>query len=154
MSRVVGLPKLREAEVRFRVVGATVDAEVAKNLHKVEPKLAPIFSGEALTHMPKRKGYAALLAASIRLRTFVKAKFGMTVHVGATGRREGRDVPKLNLGILRHPTFGRRGPGNWVNQTKGVRRGFVNDGAEKGFDLVGDAVEDALRATGGRVVKR
>ena len=152
--RVTGQAQLRQLEVRFRVVGSGVDAAVAANLHKVEPKLAPIFSAEALTHMPKRKGYAAVLAASIRLTALVRARVGMTVRVWAQGRREGRDVPKLNRGILRHPTFGRRGQGDWHDQMKGVKRGFVTDGADKGFELVGDAVKDALQATGGKVVQR
>lgn len=150
--KATGAVGLRELELRFKTAGSTIDAEVAKELRtEVVPKLEPIFAGEALTHMPKRMGYAALLARSIELRTSVRAKVGMTVHVGAKGKKEGRDVPALNRGVLRHPLFGNRS--HWYAQRRGVRKGFVDDGGDKAFELVGDAVRDALHRVGRKVVQ-
>lgn len=149
---VLGRAQLRELELRFKTAGSTVDAEVAKDLRvKVVPALTPIFRGEALTHMPKRMGYAALLASSTEAVATVRAKVGMTVRVFAKGKKEGRDVPTLNRGLLRHPLFGNRR--FWYGQRSGVRKGFVDDGGDKAFDLVGDTVRDALHRVGRKVVE-
>lgn len=60
--------------------------------------------------MPKRGGYADVLAASMRVRKSVRlsgstARVEVIVH--ADGARERRDLPRLNQGRLRHPVWGR-----------------------------------------------
>src|SRR5574338_14309 len=148
--RVTGGRSLQELEFNFRTAGSRADAEVAENLEKLRPKIPPVFREQAITHLPKREGYAATFAEAMEVRSHVRASYGMTLTVYSRGKRERRDIVRLNrYGILRHPVFGRirqtkKGPipNPWVAQTRGVRKGFVDEAADKTFDMVGDAVKE------------
>ena len=78
-------------------------------------------------------------AVKVSVRTGVAN--ALTARVYARGRKELRDVARINAGILRHPTFGRRGLGQWHDQR--VRRGFVDRPVDKLADRILDESADA-----------
>lgn len=149
---VRGQAHLREVSARLRVAPAELSREVAKELRKTVPKIEKQMQGEALTHMPKRGHFAVTLANAVEVRAEVRTGHGMTVFVFAKGKRQRRDVPSLNKGVLRHPVFGNRS--RWVVQTKGVKKGFVDDGARKSQPVVTRAVKTARDKVAKEIVRR
>lgn len=131
MSRVTGLAQLRQLEVRLLKAGPELDLNVAEELKKMPPVIAGEIRKQAFTHMPTRHGYGRILSKALDFHAKIFVGKGMTMTVWANGRPRRRDVPRLNQGILRHPTFGRRGKGDWHDQTRGVKRGFVTDGVRR-----------------------
>lgn len=60
--------------------------------------------------MPSRGGYAGVLGRAFRVRISVRASSSdarVTAIGYADGRKERRDLPRLESGVLRHPVFGR-----------------------------------------------
>ena len=62
--------------------------------------------------------------------------------VGGSPSRRGRNIPRLNRGILAHPVFGNRD--HWEYQSDGVTRGFFDRPVEAGRPVVRRQIEDAL----------
>ncbi|MGN9802068.1 hypothetical protein [Micromonospora sp. L32] len=101
---------------------------MAAGLRLAAAPLKPAVLAEVPRTMPS--GYAPVLSRSLQFRTTVRAFKHVaraTWRVYGDGRRERRDVPALNRGVLKHPTFGRRN--QWVAQS--VRRGFVDRPADR-----------------------
>jgi hypothetical protein len=95
----------------------------------------------AIAKLPKRNGYAPLLAKSVKVdvRTTGGKIIRSNVQVTASGKRENRDLPSLNRGILRAPLFGNRR--HWHAQR--VAHGLIDEP----FDLARDrAVANAQDA--------
>lgn len=98
----------------------------------------------AIAKLPKRNGYAVLLAKSVKVDsrvtggTVVRAN----VKVTASGKKENRDLPSLNKGILRAPLFGNRR--HWHVQR--VPRGVVDEPIDQARDRVVDNAEKAADA--------
>jgi hypothetical protein len=117
----------REAR-RFqrRVSQATRDA--------VQSSYRPVLVGMTPQFVPNR--YAAALGPDLRVATTVSLTAGrVTARVSAPGAgKVGRDVRKLEAGVLAHPLFGNRGfyksradgklKSAWFRQR--VRRGFAS----------------------------
>lgn len=97
-----------------RVSQATKDA--------VQRSYRPVLVGMTPTFMPNR--YAAVLSPDLRVATTVSLAAGrVTARVTApTGGKSGREVTRLEAGVLSHPLFGNRGW--WYRQR--VRRGFAS----------------------------
>lgn len=97
-----------------RVSEATKDA--------VQNSYRPVLVGMTPQFVPDR--YAAVLGPSLKVATSVSTAAGrVTVRVsGQTGGKTGRDVRRLESGVLSHPLFGNRGW--WYRQR--VRRGFAS----------------------------
>lgn len=138
-----------QAELRHVQTVLTVDApaQLRKDLLTgTREALAPLkkdIPAEALAKMPKRGGYAPLLARAVKVVTRVSGTSSVraTVRVSAAGKREGRDVSALNLGMLRHPLFGNRR--HWYGQR--VLRGFVDEPVDRARDRVVDSARDAAQ---------
>ena len=98
--------------------------EMGRQLRAATRPLAKEIRAEVPKAMPS--GYAPVLSKSLRFRQAVKETqqtARVTYRVYGDGRRERRDVVRLNAGVLRHPVFGRRRD-SWVDQR--VRKGFVD----------------------------
>lgn len=108
---------LREAaRLQRRVSTATKRA--------VDRVYRPVLVGMVPAFMPS--GYAPELAADLKVSTSVRfagANPGVTAAVSApTGGKHGREVTRLEGGLLSHPLFGNRK--HWYRQR--VRRGFAS----------------------------
>lgn len=95
----------------------------------------------AASRLPHAGGYAAVLAKATKVEIRITSAGSVkgSIKVSAAGKKEGRDVPAVNRGILRHPVFGDRS--HWVRQA--VKPRFVDDPVEKAADRVAEAVRDA-----------
>ena len=98
----------------------------------------------AVAKLPKRNGYAALLAKSVKVESRVTG--GKTVRanikVTASGKKENRDLPSLNRGILRAPLFGNRR--HWHVQR--VAKGLVDEPIDLARDRVVENAQEAADA--------
>jgi len=111
--RVCAAQLRREADgLQRRIVDGANDA--------VSP-LARVIAVNTPAYLPI--GYATVMAKSIRVQTSTSlvTNPGVRARVFAVGRREGRDVTRIDAGILRHPLYGNRL--HWYAQK--VTRGFV-----------------------------
>ena len=138
--------ELRYQASKFRKAAARDLTRVLKRAQRnaVKPLQAEI-KAEALASLPKRGGYNAVMAKAVK----VSATGGtpgkpLIVRIYARGKAEERDVVKVNDGILRHPTFGRRGTGQW--RTTRVRPGFVDRPVNKLADQVLKNADDEVKA--------
>lgn len=141
----------------------TMNKDLAAKLRdRIRPALAPLKSDVPATagrYMPHRGGYAALLSRSTKVEVRVFGNVKATVRVSASGKRENRDVGRLNRGELRHPLFGRR---SYVDRagvkrsgwfTTGVRRGYVDDPLRRATRRVDKAVNEACDAEQDRLLR-
>lgn len=114
--------------------------QMARGLQRAAVPLKPAVQRKAAELLPS--GYGPLMSKSLRVRTQVRERRGaasVTIRVFGAGKRENRDVVRVNKGVLRHPIpAGRRHP--WVNQP--VRRGFV----DRPVDGLGPDVAREMRA--------
>ncbi|MEV4271929.1 hypothetical protein [Micromonospora aurantiaca (nom. illeg.)] len=142
--RVTGSAQLHTVRQALRDVGDRgLGGQLRRGLKAAGDKLAPAVRAEVPRAMPS--GYAPTLSRSLRFRTVTRETrhtAWVTVRVYGDGRKEKRDVPRLNAGVLRHPVFGRSRPlknharykatsqlNPWVAQT--VRKGFVDRPADR-----------------------
>ncbi|MGW3808856.1 hypothetical protein [Micromonospora sp. NPDC005113] len=135
--RVTGSPQLHTLRQALRETGNKgLGKELGRGLRRAGAKFAPTVQAEAVKAMPS--GYGPTLSRSMRFRTTVREGHStawVLYRVYGDGRREKRDVPALNRGVLRHPTYGRRG--HWVSQK--VRAGFVDRPVDR---LSGDVARE------------
>jgi hypothetical protein len=148
-SRVTGRSQLREIEARLYAAPGELDKAVARRLRTVPPKVEKLVRAAVLERMPHRGGYAATLERSLRFRSSVQVRRGLTMTVWGEGKRQRRDLPERNTGLLRHPVFGRarmtrHGLKDNPWKVQRVRRGAVSDPFDEGARLAAAAVESAL----------
>lgn len=126
----VGTADLTSVRRALKQVGDVgLGKQLARGLSRAARPLGPAIRAEVPRAMPS--GYAPVLSKSLRFRTAVnstKQTARLVFRVYGDGRREKRDVPTLNRGVLRHPVYGKRGAG-WVAQR--VRSGFVDRPADR-----------------------
>lgn len=137
------------------ISAAGMGKDLGKGLRKAAKPLRPAIQTQAAARLPKRGGYAAGMSKSVRARTTVRedrlsALISVTIY--SAGRKERRDIVKVDAGTLRHPVFGRsrrlrrgvragtRIPNPWA--VTSVPVGFVSDP----IDEVGPRVVKAGRA--------
>lgn len=144
---VTGIPELREVARRLKeTADKKLRKELVKGLNKATKPLRVDIAESTPRYVPNR--YAKPLSRSIKVRAALRGGAGAGAHVRITvkakGKKEERDIRRINQGELRHPVFGRSRPGPrkgerkanpWVTQQ--VRRGLV---------------DDSVRRMGGRVV--
>lgn len=127
--RITGSAQLHQVMQRLKETGNEgLGKGMAAGLRLAAESLKPAVLAEVPRSMPGR--YAAVLSRSLQFRISVrdfKHVARATWRVYGDGRREKRDVPALNRGVLRHPLFGNRE--YWVDQR--VRRGFVDRPADR-----------------------
>lgn len=151
---IVGRAQLREVITKLEI---TSPAELEKNLLEGTRKavagsvIKKDVQGEAVAKLPKRHGYAAVLAKAVKVSSRVSGgrTIKAAIQVSATGRREGRDVASLNRGVLRHPLFGNRK--RWYPQL--VRRGLVDEPIDRARDRVVDNAQKAADAYADSIVR-
>lgn len=141
-SGVTGQAELRRVEARLLAVPKNLAREDAEALRKVAPDVARMIRAEIPSHVPRRMGYAEVLAGAMEFDARVKVGAGMTMTVWANGKRGHRDLASINRGVLRHPLFGNRN--HWYAQRRGVRKGLVKDGVVKAEPLIVKAIGRAV----------
>lgn len=124
-AQISGGADLTAVRRQLRLIGDKgLGRQLSQGLQRAAKPLAPAIRESATDLLPS--GYGPLLSKSMRFRTTVRERRGaarLTYRIFGVGKRENRDVPRINQGVLRHPVFGRRKK-PWVNQR--VRRGFVD----------------------------
>lgn len=125
--KAAGGRDLTSVRRHLRMVGdGELSRMMSRGFQRAAKPVKPAVQKSALRVLPKRGGYAELMSKSVRLRTQARERRGtasVTIRVLGQGKRENRDVARINAGTLRHPIpAGRRHA--WVNQK--VRRGFVD----------------------------
>ena len=141
MSRVTGQARLAQIEARLVSAGENLSRQDAEALKRVAPDIARAIRAEAGTHMPKTGGYAATLMRDLAFDAVITIGKGMNITIFAKGRHRRRDLPAKERGVLRHPLFGNRE--HWYANRRGVKRGFVADGARRSEPLVVKAIKRA-----------
>ncbi len=149
---IKGRVELREVITKLEV---TAPAELEKDLltgtRDAVKGIKADVQAEALAKLPKRHGYAALVSRAIKVSSRVTGgkKVVAAVQVTASGKRENRDLPSLNRGILRHPLFGRRS--HWYVQR--VPSGLVDEPIDRARDRVVDNAQQAADAYADSIVR-
>jgi hypothetical protein len=127
--RITGTSELARVQHRLKLVGDTgLGKQMGKQLRAAVAEFAPAARKEALAAMPS--GYGPTLSRSLNFRLRVRDTAytsDVRIRVTGKGRKELRDVPRLNRGRLRHPLFGNRN--RWYDQR--VRPGFVDRPADR-----------------------
>ena len=138
----------------LREAGETgLKRELDKALNDAAQPLAKTIGrvGHLQGFMPDR--YAGVLAPDLKV-TVRKRSTGTSPGVtlvasapliGGRPSRRGRNVPRLNRGVLAHPLFGDRE--HWYYQTDGVTRGFFDRPVEDARPQVRRQIEQALART-------
>ena len=136
---VTGGADLTQVRRNLRMLGDKgLSQQMSRGLQRAAKAVGPEVRAEVAKVMPS--GYAPVLSKSLRFRTSAAERGGsasVTIRVYGDGKKEKRDVVRLNRGELRHPVFGRSRPlknharhratamaNPWVSQK--VRPGFVD----------------------------
>lgn len=124
-----------------------VTTSIRRHLQAATRQVTGTIRANAFSILPKRGGLAAWVAAA-RIRSSVRTS-GRTTGVFLVGSRKSRrnksDLAAINRGRVRHPSWGRRGPGQWHNQS--VNPGwFTRPAADASFwrAAVEEAVDEAM----------
>lgn len=139
------------------------DKELRKNVYgafrKAAKPLAESVIREGAREMPKRGGLSAKVAGSKsgQSNSTTGRNPGVTLTFRGVKDVEGKnmDLKTLDVGIARHPTFGRRGLGQWkvTNVPKGAFTRPFEAGLEpvkrELFRVLEDAAADIARKTKG-----
>jgi hypothetical protein len=140
--KVTGLDELLTVRRKLKQVG---DAGLGKPMGKKLKQAAQPLQREirAVGGGVAPGGYAAVLPASLRFRQRLdvsRVTALLTIRVFGQGRRQRRDIPSVNAGVLRHKLFGN--PRYWFAQA--VRPGFVDRPFDANKQRVVDAVGEVL----------
>lgn len=115
------------AELRSFRDRKVVLKELRTGIRKPFPAVRRAIKDRARTTLPKRGGLNRW-AASTRVNLAVKASSraaSVTVKGGRNSLGGRSDINALDRGRVRHPSWGRRGPGQWHSQT--VAPGFFTE---------------------------
>lgn len=123
-----------------------------KRLREPLPDVQRAITASALDTLPARGGLAAWVAAE-RITASLRVS-GRTAKIKIAGARQSlrrqSDLRSINLGEVRHPSWGRRGEGQW--RTQGVTpeyftrpSGEVDQWRAAALDAVDDALEVIAR---------
>lgn len=153
-----GPTQLRDLSLRLREMGLEgkgLRRELFKAINQsVKPFALEINSAAYLMpYMPNR--YAAVLAGDLRVTATKRGGQRARVAITVKGRQHKRQVQRINAGILKHPTFAKRGTPrstwHWVTQTGGMRAGFFSDAAHRAAPGIRAEVQQAVDAVGKKI---
>jgi hypothetical protein len=99
--------------------------ELRRNIRRPVPVVRKAIRARALDTLPSRGGlnvWAASTRISVTIRVAGRAA-GVRLKGGRNSAGGRSDIKALDRGRVRHPSWGRRGAGQWFNQT--VPAGFV-----------------------------
>lgn len=146
---ITGGAQLRRLAMALRKAAAS---ELRKEMRAAQRKafagLRDAIATRAAASLPS--GYGPTMARSVRvtIRTYFSGPTAVRAVVYAKGRRQHRDVRRINAGALRHPVFGNRA----VWSSTRVRPGFASDAAKDLPDEVlaasAEAIERVLQRLG------
>lgn len=105
----------------------------------VKPLRAEVRASAAAT-LPKRGGYAGIMARQVRVSTNATRPGTLSVRIWARGKVEHRDVRTIDAGRLRHPVWGNRR--NW--STTNVVPGFASRAVDRVADRVLDEATEGI----------
>lgn len=111
-----GLLALRRDLKTIQAQGLGKDLQ--RGLSAAAKPLRPAIQAEAAATLPKGGGYNAVMSKSVRARNTVRSdrlSALITVTIYSAGKKERRDIVRVDAGVLRHPVYGRsrrlrRGP--------------------------------------------
>lgn len=157
-GRVTGQAELRHVQALIRTTPQRMIAQIAVALRPELRKVQPEVKAEAAGTLPKRGGYATIMAGSVGATTSVRVagdSVNARVRVSAKGKREERDVAAVNRGRLRHPTRGtvRRRRADWVWDTTRVPPGFVTRVISRTEDRAERVAKEARDDAADRIVR-
>src|SRR4051812_31960931 len=106
---------LREFERTGRIT-----KEIRKTLRKPVPEVRKKIKMRAVETLPAGGGLGKWVAASKITASITSRAFTVTVRLrggrsSATGKKS--DIDRIDAGTTRHPSWGRRGKGQWHTQT-------------------------------------
>lgn len=125
--RVSGGADLTSVRRNLRMLGdGDLSRQMSRGFQRAVKPVKPAVQKSAVKVLPSKGGYGELMSKSVRVRTSTRERRGsasVVIRVYGDGKKENRDVARINKGVLRHPIpAGRKHP--WVDQK--VRRGFVD----------------------------
>jgi hypothetical protein len=153
-----GPQQLRDLSLRLRAMGNEgkgLQRELYRAINEsVKPFSVEISSADYLMpYMPNR--YAEVLAGDLKVTATKRGGQRARVAITAKGRQHKRQVQRINAGILKHPTFAKRGTPrsswHWVTQTGGMRSGFFSDAAHRAAPGIRAEVQKAVDAVGKKI---
>lgn len=149
---IKGRAELREVITKLEVTApAQLEKDLLAGTRDAVKGIKPDVQASALAKLPKRHGYAVLVSRAIKVSSRVTGgkKILAVVSVTASGKRENRDLPLLDRGILRHPLFGNRR--HWYAQR--IMPGLVNDPIDRARDRVVENAQQAADAYADSIVR-
>jgi hypothetical protein len=138
--RVTGGDEFARLAARLK---ATNDRDVKKAVRSAINRTVTPLRREIKASLPAYlpDQYAVVLRRKLTI-TARQPRNSVQIVARAKGRRKPRRVEAIDKGILRHPTFGRRGPGDW--QAQRVRPGFFTESMHAGAPLIRAEILRAL----------
>jgi hypothetical protein len=160
---VHGAATFRKVAAQMRAVG---QGDLAKGMNRALSKatnpLRDSIRESAAQTMPHSGGYAAVLEKSLRFRINQHGggnTASVTLTTYADGTSERRDVVALESGRLRHPVFGRSGPGRKGERVAhawsvtSIRSGFHRRGTDGAMDNATKAMAEVIEDYARRLIK-
>lgn len=92
------------------IAAAGLGKDLAKGLSAAARPLRPAITAQATQTLPKGGGYNAVMAKSLRVRASTRAdrlSALIQVTIYSAGKKERRDIRRVDAGVLRHPVYGR-----------------------------------------------
>lgn len=131
--------------------GKELTKQLRARLRKPIPGVRKAIKRRAIDTLPRGGGLNRWVAA-LRISAVITTRgrgAGVKLKGSRTSTRDKSDLRAIDRGRVRHPAWGRRGPGNWSNQS--VPAGFFSDpAAETDAWRVAarEAVEEAAEVIG------
>lgn len=138
---------LRKFERRKEIVKA-----LRKRIREPVPKIRRSIKARALATMPKSGGlniWVSRTKVTAQVK-FTGRKAGVKLRGARNSQKKKSDLRRLDAGRLRHPSWGKRGEGQWHLQ--GVPSGFFSGPSAEMTqwrDACLNAVDDALKTIRG-----
>jgi hypothetical protein len=115
--KVLGTKNLEVVAAKLRAAGRTdLIREMRRGIEDAVDPLPRAIRASALATLPSSGGYAATLAASLDFKVSTRLS-GRTVRVIMTtvgeGKRQRREIVRVDQGVLRHPVYGRTRYRKW-----------------------------------------
>jgi hypothetical protein len=133
--------QLQEIGARLKAAGARdIKLEMTRGLRAGAAPLVPLVRQAAIAQLPKSGGLNQQVAGQ-RVTVSVTTGRAAAVRLKTTAP----DTKQTDSGYVRHPTFGRRGPGQWKTQQIPAAVGWWSKTLEDATPAVRPALEAVLK---------
>lgn len=147
--KVEGADQLRVLAVELKTADRAMLLAMRRNLRAAAKPAGRAVQDHERAVLPKRGGLNEWIAGT-PVGTRITAgprSAGVRLVQSKKGRAKPHDLAKLNdTGVVRHPTFGRRGPNDWVDQAD-VPKNFWETPLQAMEPAVGAAMKRVLDET-------